>query len=221
MNDHSYFHIFLGLHVISTCACFLGGDIKVKRDKPKYKQIIDAAVIVIAENGYHQAQVSKIAKQAGVADGTIYLYFKNKEDILISVFNEKMAVFVESLQDIIEKGSTSKDKLSRMIENHFNVLATDRYLATVTQLELRQSNKDLRLKINSVLRENLQLLDQILIEGMLTGEFNQTMDVRLARQMVFGTIDETITSWVMNDYRYDLMEQVPKVQALILNGIKA
>lgn len=203
-----------------TCACFLGGDIEVKRDKPKYKQIIDAAVIVIAENGYHQAQVSKIAKQAGVADGTIYLYFKNKEDILISVFNEKMAVFVESLQDIIENGITSKDKLSRMIENHFNVLATDRYLATVTQLELRQSNKDLRLKINSVLREYLHLLDQILIEGMLSGEFNQTMDVRLARQMVFGTIDETITSWVMNDYRYDLMEQVPKVQALILNAIK-
>lgn len=237
MNDHSYFHIFLGYHVISltiyqrmtSCSkhefrrvqVFLGGDIKVKRDKPKYKQIIDAAVIVIAENGYHQAQVSKIAKQAGVADGTIYLYFKNKEDILISVFNEKMAVFVESLQDIIENGSTSKDKLSRMIENHFNVLATDRYLATVTQLELRQSNKDLRLKINSVLREYLQLLDQILIQGMLSGEFNQTMDVRLARQMVFGTIDETITSWVMNEYRYDLIEQVPKVQALILNGIKA
>jgi len=57
----------------------------MKRDKPKYKQIIDAAVIVIAENGYHQAQVSKIAKEAKVADGTIYLYFKNKEDILISV----------------------------------------------------------------------------------------------------------------------------------------
>lgn len=208
-------------HEFRRVQVFLGGDIKVKRDKPKYKQIIDAAVIVIAENGYHQAQVSKIAKQAGVADGTIYLYFKNKEDILISVFNEKMAVFVESLQDIIENGSTSKDKLSRMIENHFNVLATDRYLATVTQLELRQSNKDLRLKINSVLREYLQLLDQILIEGMLSGEFSQTMDVRLARQMVFGTIDETITSWVMNDYRYDLIEQVPKVQALILNGIKA
>lgn len=193
----------------------------MKRDKPKYKQIIDAAVIVIAENGYHQAQVSKIAKQAGVADGTIYLYFKNKEDILISVFNEKMTVFVESLQDIIENGSTSQDKLSQMIENHFNVLVSDRYLATVTQLELRQSNKALRLKINSVLKEYLKLLDQILIEGMLSGEFNQTMDVRLARQMVFGTIDEMITSWVMNEYRYNLLEQVPKVQELILNGIKA
>ena len=200
---------------------FLGGDRKVKRDKPKYKQIVDAAVIAIAENGYHQAQVSKIAKQAGVADGTIYLYFKNKEDILISVFNEEMAVFVESLQDIIENGSSSQDKLSRMIENHFKVLASDRYLATVTQLELRQSNKVLRLKINAVLKEYLKLLDQILIEGMLSGEFNQTMDVRLARQMVFGTIDEMITSWVMNDYRYDLLAQVPKVQELILNGVRA
>ena len=65
----------------------------VKRDKPKYKQIVDAAVIVIAENGYHQAQVSKIAKEAGVADGTIYLYFKNKEDILISVFQRKNGDF--------------------------------------------------------------------------------------------------------------------------------
>nr|WP_309297433.1 TetR/AcrR family transcriptional regulator [Lysinibacillus sp. KH24] len=202
------------------CADVLGGDRKVKRDKPKYKQIIDAAVIVIAENGYHQAQVSKIAKQAGVADGTIYLYFKNKEDILISVFNEKMAVFIESLRDIIENGNTSYDKLSKMIANHLTVLATDRYLATVTQLELRQSNKDLRLKINAVLREYLQLLDQILVEGMLSGEFNPTMDVRLARQMVFGTIDEITTSWVMNEYRYDLMEQIPKVQALIMNGIK-
>ncbi len=62
----------------------------LNQKRPKYMQIIDAAVEVIAENGYHQSQVSKIAKQAGVADGTIYLYFKNKEDILISLFKEKM-----------------------------------------------------------------------------------------------------------------------------------
>lgn len=193
----------------------------MRRDKPKYKQIIDAAVVVIAENGYHQAQISKIAKQAGVADGTIYLYFKNKEDILISVFTEKMAVFVESLQDIIKEGNDFSDKLFRMIENHFCVLATDRHLATVTQLELRQSNKELRLKINTILKEYLMLLDQILIEGMTSGELNPTMDIRVARQMVFGTIDETTTTWVMNEYRYDLVELAPKVHQLLLNGIKA
>ncbi|MFC7684444.1 TetR/AcrR family transcriptional regulator [Ureibacillus sp. GCM10028918] len=192
----------------------------MKRDKPKYKQIIDAAVIAIAENGYHQAQISKIAKQAGVADGTIYLYFKNKEDILISVFQEKMGVFVESLQEIIQNGESSSDKLSKMIDNHFNVLANDRHLATVTQLELRQSNKEIRLKINSILKEYLKLLDEILIEGMFKGEFNSTMDVRIARQMVFGTIDETITSWVMNEFRYDLVQTAPKVRHLLLNGLK-
>ena len=208
MNSHSCFHIFLVVN-------------NLKRNKPKYKQIIDAAVIAIAENGYHQAQVSKIAKQAGVADGTIYLYFKNKEDILISVFQEKMGLFVDNLQDIIKNGSSSSEKLAQMIENHFKVLSDDRHLATVTQLELRQSNKEIRLKINAILKEYLKLLDEILIEGMLSGEFNQTMDIRLARQMVFGTIDEMTTTWVMNEYRYDLLALSPKVTRLVLKGLKA
>lgn len=75
----------------------------MKSNRPKYNQIIDAAVIVIAQNGYYQAQVSKIAKQAGVADGTIYLYFKNKEDILISLFHEKMGYFVEQIEEEIKE----------------------------------------------------------------------------------------------------------------------
>ena len=195
--------------------------ISLKRDKPKFKQIIDAAVVVIAENGYHQAQVSKIAKQAGVADGTIYLYFKNKEDILISVFQEKMGLFVDNLQNIIKDGTTSSDKLLKMVENHFRVLATDHHLAIVTQLELRQSNKEIRLKINEVLKEYLMLLDDILIEGIENGEFSEELDIRLARHMVFGTIDETITTWVMNEQKYDLMKLAPKVHKLLLGGMKA
>lgn len=193
----------------------------MKRDKPKYKQIVDAAVIVIAENGYHQAQVSKIAKEAGVADGTIYLYFKNKEDILISVFKEKMAIFVNNVEVILKQDIDTSEKLFRMIDNHFRVLHEDRQLAIVTQLELRQSNKELRLRINEVLKEYLMLLDAILKEGIASGALNIGLDVRLARQMVFGTIDETITSWVMNDQKYDLMKLSPEVHRLIMNGMKA
>ena len=193
----------------------------MKRDKPKYKQIVDAAVIVIAENGYHQAQVSKIAKEAGVADGTIYLYFKNKEDILISVFKEKMAIFVNNVEVILKQDIDTSEKLFRMIDNHFRVLHEDRQLAIVTQLELRQSNKELRLRINEVLKEYLMLLDAILKEGIASGALNIGLDVRLARQMVFGTIDETITSWVMNDQKYDLMKLSPEVHRLIMNGINA
>lgn len=193
----------------------------MKRDKPKYKQIIDAAVIVIAENGYHQAQVSKIAKEAGVADGTIYLYFKNKEDILISVFREKMGIFVENVKEIVKKEISATEKLYKLIDNHFSLLYHDRHLAIVTQLELRQSNKDLRFRINEVLKEYLVLLDSILREGIDSGEFDEKIDIRLARQMVFGTIDETITSWVMNDQKYDLIKLAPEVHKLLLRGMKS
>lgn len=200
---------------------FLGGDELVKKEKPKYKQIVDAAVIVIAENGYHQAQVSKIAKQAGVADGTIYLYFKNKEDILISVFQDKMGLFVSKLEEIVDKEASASDKLQLMIQSHFDLLANDLHLSIVTQLELRQSNHELRMKINGVLREYLLLMDKILVKGMETGEFDKDMDIRLARQMVFGTMDETITTWVMNDHKYDLVELAPKVHRLLMKGIRA
>ncbi|WP_430905221.1 TetR/AcrR family transcriptional regulator [Planococcus halocryophilus] len=192
-----------------------------KRNKPKYKQIIDAAVIVIAENGYHQAQVSKIAKQAGVADGTIYLYFENKEDILISVFQEKMGVFVDKLEQIIARDLSASTKLGLMIESHFDLLASDIHLAIVTQLELRQSNSELRTKINNVLREYLKLMDKILIQGMDDGAFDKEMDIRLARQMVFGTMDETITTWVMNEHKYNLVDLAPQVQRLLLKGMQA
>lgn len=192
----------------------------LKKDKPKYKQILDGAVKVIAENGYHQSQVSKIAKEAGVADGTIYLYFKNKEDILISVFEEKMGLFIEKIDAMIAGKETAAEKLLVMIENHFSILSEDPHLAIVTQLELRQSNKDLRLIINQVLKEYLHLIDQIILHGIEQGEFNQELDVRLARQMIFGTMDETVTSWVMNEQKYDLVALAPSVHHLLLNGCK-
>ncbi|MBM7653084.1 TetR/AcrR family transcriptional regulator [Neobacillus cucumis] len=190
----------------------------MKKNKPKYMQIIDAAVVVIAENGYHQAQVSKIAKQAGVADGTIYLYFKNKEDILISLFEEKMGEFVEKIEEKIAGKVTAGEKLLMMIETHFQLLSEDHHMAIVTQLELRQSNKDLRLRINEVLRGYLKVIDKIILEGKETGEFSNDLDVRLARQMIFGTIDETVTSWVMNEEKYDLMSLASPVHKLLING---
>lgn len=190
----------------------------MKNQKPKYMQIIDAAVITIAENGYHQSQVSKIAKQAGVADGTIYLYFKNKEDILISLFREKMGRFITDLEEVTRSKNTASEKLLLLIENHFRKLSEDYHLAIVTQLELRQTNKDLRLQINNILKGYLKLVDEILIEGIEKGEFDKSLDIRLTRQMIFGTIDETVTTWIMNDHKYDLVGLAPKVHQLLIYG---
>ncbi|MFV8830491.1 TetR/AcrR family transcriptional regulator [Alkalihalobacterium sp. APHAB7] len=190
-----------------------------KKKGPKYDQIIEAAVKVIAENGYHQAQVSKIAKEAGVADGTIYLYFKNKEDILISLFEEKMGRFVDKIQEQIEGNLTAKEKLFILIEMHFKQLAENRSLAIVTQLELRQSNPELRWKINEVLKKYLDLMDTVLTEGKESDYFSEDLDFRLARQMIFGTLDEVVTNWVMKDCKYDLVSLAKPMHQLLVGGL--
>lgn len=190
----------------------------MKRDKPKFKQIIDAAVVVIAENGYHQAQVSKIAKKAGVADGTIYLYFKNKESILITLFEEKMGIFAEKIREEIAGNCDAVSKLLTLVKTHFREMSNDLNLAIVMQLEVRQTNLDLRVKINEVLKEYLHIIDSILIEGVKEGLFDENLDIRMARKMIFGTIDEVMTHWVMTGQKQDLEANAEKVHQLLIRA---
>jgi len=189
------------------------------KDRPKYQQIIQAALEVIAENGYHASQVSKIAKKADVADGTIYLYFKNKEDILISVFRERMGQFIHKIKNAIEDKETASEKLLTLIQMHYAQLTESPYLAKVTQLELRQSKPELRREINKVLKSYLDVIDSIIEHGIKEKEIRDDIHPRLMRQMIFGTIDETVTTWVMKNERYNLLDQVEDVHSLLLNGL--
>lgn len=189
-----------------------------KKKGPKYEQIIEAAVKVIAKNGYHQAQVSKIAKEAGVADGTIYLYFKNKEDILISLFEEKMGQFVEKTKEKMAGVSCVEEKLYILVEMHLKQLEANQTFAIVTQLELRQANTQLRVKINEFLKGYLKLIEDVLNEGKESGYFDKELDVRLARQMIFGSLDEIVTNWVMKECKYHLESLAKPLQQMLLRG---
>ena len=213
MNEQSF--IFLIMEKGKTSVAKLG-----KNKGPKYKQIMDAAAEVIAEHGFHQAQVSKIAKKAKVADGTIYLYFKNKEDILISLFREKMSLYVAKVEEAINAQQGVEDKLFALVDMHFRNLSENQHWAIVTQLELRQSDKQLRAKISEILKSFLKLLDNIIEEGKKEGIFAPDLDTRLARQMIFGTLDETVTTWVMKDRKYDLVALARPIHHLLLHGLK-
>ncbi|WP_018921668.1 TetR/AcrR family transcriptional regulator [Salsuginibacillus kocurii] len=191
-----------------------------KKNTEKYSQIINAAVSVIAQHGYHHAQVSKMAKEAGVADGTIYLYFKNKEDILISLFEMKMGNFIETIKQQLEAPISVEEKLKRLVNLHFSQLNENKELAVVTQLELRQSSSQLRGRINEVLKDYLTLMEEIIIEGKRTGVFSNDVNEKLGRQMMFGTLDEVVTNWVMKDCKYDLVASSEPVYKLLLNGFK-
>ena len=188
------------------------------KTRPKYRQIIEAAVEIIAQNGFHALQVSKIAKKANVADGTIYLYFKNKEDILISVFREKMGTFIDGAKRSIDDEQTANDKLFKLIEMHYSQLSESPYLAIVTQLELRQSKSELRREINKVLKSYLDVIDSVIEFGLETGEIDKKFNLQLIRQMIFGTLDESVTTWVMKSQRYQLVEQVEDMHTLLTKG---
>mgnify|MGYP001297349985 FL=1 len=193
----------------------------MKRKRPKYQQIIEAAVKVIAKNGYHGSQVSKIAKEAGVADGTIYLYFKNKEDVLVSVFKEKMGQFIEQIAKATAAQPDAEQKLKVLIDMHFSQLEQNPDMAIVTQLELRQSDLSLRMQINNVLKAYLNVIDQVIAEGIEEKRFRDDINPTLIRQMIFGTLDEVVTSWVMNDRKYDLTSQAEAVHDFLINGLSS
>lgn len=192
----------------------------VKRTGEKYQLIIDAAVKVIARYGYHQAQVSKIAKEAEVADGTIYLYFENKEDILVSLFDQKMGQFISQAEVQIKEKTDPREQLKALIEMHFAHLSANPELAVVTQLELRQPNPGLRRKINRILKRYLDLIDSVVRAGIEQGVFSKQTDVLAARYMIFGTLDESVTNWLMKERKYDLISMAEPVHRLFLNGLK-
>lgn len=191
----------------------------MNNQKPKYHQIIEAAVKVIAENGYHGSQVSKIAKEANVADGTIYLYFKNKEHILVSLFEVKMGEFIDQIAKAIEENDSASNQLYTLIKMHFTQLSSDYYLAIVTQLELRQSNISLRLQINQVLKPYLTVIDGIIQKGIEQQQFREDLNIPLVRQMIFGTLDEIVTNWVMKEQKYNLVDMAPEIHRMLVSAL--
>lgn len=191
----------------------------MKNQKPKYQQIINAAVKVFALYGYNGAQIAKIAEMANVADGTIYLYFKNKEDLLIRLFENKMGGLIENIEQAIKKKNDVHDKLHTLISLHLKLLEEEPDLAIVSQLELRQSKKELREKNNLILKSYFTVIDSLVKEGIKSGNFQRNIEVATTRNFIFGAIDQAVTSWIMKDRNYPLQQEVEPLHQLLLNGL--
>jgi len=187
----------------------------------KYNLILEAAMKVFAEHGFHRSQVAKIAKEAGVADGTIYLYFKSKEDILICLFREKLGELVGKFHASIEGTASVKDALRKVCEIHYGVLENDVNMAFVTQIELRQSALELRREIGKAVKPYIVLIEQLLTRGIEEGVFRKDLDVKLARSLVFGAMDEVVSSWLISGQKYSLSAQVDGTIRFFLAGIEA
>lgn len=185
----------------------------------KYHLILQGAQKVFAENGYHRSQVSKIAKAAGVADGTIYLYFKRKEDILISLFQEQLGELVEKFHASVEQTENAAEALRKVCRIHFTELESNPELAHVTQIELRQSDLELRKEIGTSLKPYIVLIENILKQGIEEKLFRADLNVKLTRLLIFGAMDEAVTSWLISGHKYKLSDQVDDTLSFFLQGI--
>ncbi|MBU5349773.1 TetR/AcrR family transcriptional regulator [Paenibacillus lautus] len=185
----------------------------------KYHLILQGALKVFAENGYHRSQVSKIAKAAGVADGTIYLYFKRKEDILIRLFQEKLGELVGKFHESVEGTTDAVEALRKVCSIHFSELESNPELAYVTQIELRQSDLELRKEIGSALKPYIVLIENILEQGIQEQKFRSDLNVKLVRNLIFGAMDEAVTSWLISGRKYSLSDQADETLSFFLNGV--
>ena len=156
----------------------------------KRERILDAAVHVFAEKGFYGAKVSEIAREAGVADGTIYLYFKSKDDLLISLFEDRMAQINGALREKLAQEPNALAKLRRFIEMHLDLVETRRELVEVLTVELRQSSKFMREYKNPKFGEFLKILAAVIDEGQRSGELRTGVSPTLAARAIFGALDE-------------------------------
>src|SRR3989337_3762156 len=175
------------------------------RDPDKPQQIIEAAVRVFARKGYYNSRVSDIAREAGVAAGTIYLYFKTKDDILVTLFREKMAEFVGALRKAIADEPDAASKVRRLCALHFCMLEENPQLAEVVQVELRQGQKFFRGASSQEIGAYFALIGSVLEEGLAEGRFRSSLPVKVATKMLFGAMDQMATSWVLGKRGYRLV----------------
>lgn len=190
-----------------------------KKKGNKYDAIIKAAGRVIAKNGYANSQISKIAKEAGVADGTVYVYFNSKEEIMINLFNEFLGGFVKEIRAELEDIDDVREGLKRLVKAHLTILQANPDLAAVCLVELRQPDQNLRLATRDVLRSYFKLLEELVEDGQKSGFFNPTLNKYVARQMIYGTLDEIVTSWVLNRRNINLTDYIPQVYKMMYNAL--
>jgi TetR/AcrR family fatty acid metabolism transcriptional regulator len=188
---------------------------------PKRDAILRAAIDVFAERGYFNAQVADVARAAGVAAGTVYLYFKSKDDLLVSIFERSMRESLTAGREAVADLSDPRERLRRLARGHLARLGSDRNLAVVFQVELRQSTKFMERFSSTHLRDYLGLIREAIADGQRSGVFRDDLKPTVAAKMLFGALDEMATNWILSKRRYSLESDADAVVDLFINGARA
>ena len=183
------------------------------------RAILDSAVRVFAENGFFAARIRDIAAGAGVAEGTIYLYFDGKDDLLLTAFRERVAGFVASVRAVLDSADAFEQRLARFIEMQFESIEAEPQLATVLLFESRQSSKFYGGAVRDVLRTYAQAIDELLASGAAEGAVRAEVEIPLARRMLIGALEEVELEWLLGDRSRPLVPVAPRMAATFYRGL--
>ncbi len=190
------------------------------KSNEKYYRIINAATKVFAKKGFYQAKVSEIAKEAKVADGTIYLYFENKDAILISLFEEQMKGVLDNMREQISKEKDAAKKIEKFALSHLKLIEQNKDMAEIIQVELRQSSKFMKEYKNEKFAQYLNLISEIIQEGQEKGIFKRGILPGVAKRAFFGALDEMSRFWVLSSRRkYDIETAAKQISEYFLHGL--
>ncbi|MDR3566521.1 MAG: TetR/AcrR family transcriptional regulator [Syntrophobacteraceae bacterium] len=185
----------------------------------KRLRILDSAVRVFAREGFFKAKVAQIAEDAGLAPGTVYLYFKNKEDVLISIFEVRMEEIVSRFRAAVMEKETGRSRLECLVRMHLSGFQSDPDLAACFQVELRQSSRFMRRGVKGGLQQYLGLIREIVECGRKEGIFRREVSAALVTHLIFGTLDEVVSTWVMSGMKYNLVSLSDQLVDLFTNGM--
>ena len=170
---------------------------KRRRPGDKRDRILDAAVRVFATNGFHATRVSDVAKAAGVADGTIYLYFRSKEDVLISLFENRVEKLLAYMKSELPKLQTAPERLRAVIAMQLGLLEGEREMAEIITVIIRQSTQLLKELAAPKFIAYLDAIARIVSAGQAAGDFRADISPHVAARAIFGALDGITLTWAL------------------------
>jgi TetR/AcrR family transcriptional regulator, fatty acid metabolism regulator protein len=182
--------------------------------------ILRAATDVFASRGFFNSQVADVARAAGVAAGTVYLYFKSKDDLLVSIFERTMREWIAEGRACVAPITDPVERLRAIARVHLDRMGRDRSLAIVFQVELRQSTKFMERFSTTGLREYLGIIREVIVDGQAAGVFRREINPTLAAKLFFGGLDEMATNWILSTRQYALASDADAIVDLFTHGFQ-
>lgn len=185
----------------------------------KKQSILQAAIEVFSNDSFKNSSISEIAKRANVAEGTIYQYFKNKEDLFFSIPVEKTIEFCEELDLHLQGITGTFNKIRKFIWYYLYFFKMNPGYGRILMLEMRVSKSFVKTKTYKFLKKSTSRILEVIRERQDDGTIRKDVNIYILRQLILGILEHLVTRWLLKGEKYDLMENYDQVSKLVFYGI--